>query len=75
MQIKYVMFDDIFPVIFTEAMGHDEVKWKGKTPTSAGFCSINTYDRVVTAYGKSISLNMTPHPDDDIFLTKFIFGD
>lgn len=67
MKLKYVMFDNCFPLIFGEHFSHDRVRGyvegcAGK-PTSAGFFRINE-DGSVTTYDKSISLDLSPHPDD-----------
>ena len=77
MKLKYVVFDCLFPVIFTEAQQHVKFKFMGKI-TSAGFCKIYSEGDVaaqvvkVHCYGESISLNIKSDPKDSELLTRVI---
>ena len=70
--MKYIIFDDIFPVIFNEAIAHKDIKVYGMQPTSAGFVTILPYcddnDRVhmtVSCKGESISLKLKSNEEKD----------
>jgi hypothetical protein len=77
MKLKYVIFDNLYPVVFGEYAQHSEVKIKFRTPTSAGFVQLREEDapansrfcsaRITTAscYGESISLNLKSDPKDE----------
>jgi len=76
MKLKYVVYDECYPVIFGEYANHSDVSLKYKKPTSAGFVSLHEEDapegspfcqvRILTAscYGESISLGVKSHPND-----------
>ena len=66
-KLKYVMIDDIVPVLFSEMQQHSDFLHVGKI-TSAGFCYID-YDEKsnqykVTVHGESISLKIRSKPED-----------
>lgn len=69
--MKYVIGDNLFAVIFNEAISHDKVRC-GMRITSAGFCSIDhsgedrcfEEDVIVKVWGKSVSLGLESLPDD-----------
>lgn len=70
-QLKYIMVDEIFPIIFTEAMTHKHIAGN-KNVTSAGFVSISVdseFNKKATAYGKSISLGKESKPEDSEIIT------
>jgi hypothetical protein len=81
--MKYVMIDNIHPILFTEAMNHKDFIHRGNI-TSAGMCKINVkinwdryaeeYDieKTVRCYGKSISLNLEPAEQDAERIKKFL---
>ncbi|MEO0258983.1 MAG: hypothetical protein ABIM32_06125 [candidate division WOR-3 bacterium] len=62
MVMKYVMFDFVYPVIFSICMPHNQVSYKGLKPTSAGFVKFIWDDEKqevdVICYGESISLEL-----------------
>lgn len=73
--MKYIIFDNSFPVIFQEGIGHNEIKVKGMSPTSAGFISVipkvkektpNTVGGYfdIRVFGESISLGLKPRDND-----------
>jgi hypothetical protein len=78
MKVKYVIFDGLYPVIFSEAHKHSDFQHVGPgKPTSAGFCSIHEVDAKpehdtcctrwleVQCYGESISLRLKSNPEND----------
>lgn len=74
MEMKYVIVDHIFPIIFTDAHNHKQFQYIGKV-TSAGFFRIvseGTVERVET-YGCSQSLNMVPNEHDKNVISNFLF--
>ena len=79
------MFDNSFPVIFQEGIGHNEITVKGMKPTSAGFIFIspkvkNIGPTTVGGYfdirifGESNSLNLKPS-DRDLEIFERYFGE
>ena len=72
MELKYIIYNDALPVIFTKGMNHNDCQWHrdliegDRTPTSAGFCSIYVEDGqlAVSVYGESVSLNIKSKPED-----------
>lgn len=87
MKLKYVVFDDVFPVVFGEYAQHREVKiGLACKPTSAGFFTmaevetpresrfVGTRMIEVNPYGESISLNLKSKPTDKFLLEK-LFND
>lgn len=71
------MFDDVFPVLFTEAMNHCDVR-TGRKPTSAGFFSVrpkvnDSSQMTVSVWGKSISLrDLESKPEDAAIIENFL---
>jgi len=76
MKTKYVIFNDVFPVIFGDYFEHSAVVINRayKKPTSAGFMRIISggLKRYVEVYGESVSLNLKPSEDDAAILTRLI---
>ena len=70
--MKYIIFDDIFPVIFNEAIAHRDMLVSGMKPTSAGFVEIFSDGLTVgaEASGKSVSLNLPSKKEDSKIITK-----
>jgi hypothetical protein len=70
--MKYIVFDNIFPVIFNEAIAHKDIKVFGMQPTSAGFVGIssNHGDLTAIASGESISLNLSSNKKDSELITR-----
>ena len=71
MELKYIVFntDDglLVPVIFPDVLQHNSLKVVKATPTSAGYVRFFTGDNgkvIADTYGDSISLRLTPAPDD-----------
>lgn len=58
------------PLIFNEHISHCEVKIDGAFAVSAGF--INTSNHKV--YGKSDSLGLSPHSEDEHYLSLSLIG-
>ncbi len=73
MKIKYVIFDDIAPVLLSDCQQHADIRCQYR-PTSAGFCSYvfneTTCELDVTCWGESISLGIKSKPDIDSHLIK-----
>jgi hypothetical protein len=75
MELKYLMFDEIFPVIFPDSVLHNQVSIKGKTVTSAGYIhTIVTEEGYlkVQTYGESMGLKKKPSNHDADILTEAI---
>ena len=76
MKMKYVMFDQVFPVIWHGPMNHCDARLvpaisaEPIEPTSAGFVSI--VDGVLKCEGRSETLNMGPAEDDTFLLAKYM---
>jgi len=70
--MKYIIFDNIFPVIFNEAIGHKDITIAGMKPTSAGFVEIFSDGISIgaEASGKSVSLNLSSKEKDSKIITK-----
>jgi hypothetical protein len=70
--MKYIIFDNIFPVIFNEAIGHNDIKVLGMKPTSAGFVEIfdDHFSIGAIASGKSVGLNLLSKEEDSKIITK-----
>lgn len=62
MQLKYIIIDHGFPVLFLDALQHKQITVAGGRVTSAGFFKIK--DGQVTTYGESISLRLKPMEGD-----------
>jgi hypothetical protein len=62
--MKYVIFDEVFPILFDDPLIHSTVaqSYQGEA-TSAGFCTI-TNDKVFV-WGSSTSLNGLKSQGDD----------
>jgi len=79
--MKYVMVDDIKPILFSEMMQHSDFKDIGNI-TSAGMCRINaklkrfdghiSTEKTVCCYGESISLKLKPAKQDEKYIKKFL---
>jgi hypothetical protein len=65
--MKYVIIDDIFAIVFNEAIPHDRIGLN-RNVTSAGFCQIQSdnddVEIKVYVYGKSIGLGIESKEDD-----------
>ncbi len=77
------MFDHSFPVIFQDGIGHNEIKVKNMSPTSAGFVSvvpgISKKNKAsayldIRVFGESISLGLKPS-DRDLEIFERYFGE
>jgi len=80
MQIKYIIFDKSYPVLTSEAVGHNEVRLSSRysdmKPTSAGFCTINQEDEEmkVNCHGESVSLDLKCDKENDERIIKRMFN-
>jgi hypothetical protein len=70
--MKYIIFDEIFPVIFNEAIAHRDMLVSSMKPTSAGFVSIMSIEGSIyaKASGESISLNLSSKKKDSELITR-----
>jgi len=71
MEIKYVMIDEIWPVLFV-GQAHSDMKKLGNI-TSAGFIRMLENGTIYT-YGHSQSLNMKPADRDEGILEVFLYN-
>ena len=65
--LKYIIFDDVYVVVFTATIKHVDVARNiGMQPTSAGFCRIFSEDdkMEISAWGESVSLDISSKEDD-----------
>lgn len=74
MVAKYIVFDNVMPIVFPDSLVHKEVAnifltSKGMKPTSAGFCYI---DETYCCYGESTSLNLKSNIDDSNLLDSIL---
>jgi hypothetical protein len=72
--MKYIIFDNCFPVIFSEGISHNEVTVHGMKPTSAGFAILIGYGNYITVncYGESVSLKLSHKEHDEEIITKSV---
>lgn len=74
--IKYIMIDEAFPVIFGSMFSHRDVamglRGLGQV-TSAGFVQ-NNGDGTFSCYGESISLGIKSTPDKDTMMVNLTIG-
>lgn len=71
MRLKYIIFDNAFPVVFGEYFKHSDMQISnGLKPTSAGFCIVKSENddakkhNKVICFGESTSLNLKSSPLD-----------
>lgn len=82
-QLKYIVLDNVFPIIFGDYFTHKDValrtlrlaSYAGGEPivTGAGFFTVNK-DLECTTYGRSESLDKDPASTDKTVLTCLIRG-
>jgi hypothetical protein len=68
MALKYIVFGDIFPMVFADPVTHkDAASASDIPPTSAGFCSLSVTDGTikVSVWGESNSLGGLRHRPED----------
>lgn len=75
--MKYIIFDERYPVIFPVFLSHDEVarlyEYKGiGKPTSAGFIRLNSSGKKLFPHGKSISLNLQSRAEDASIINRLL---
>lgn len=71
-EMKYVMIDENFPVIFHNTVVHRDMRYAGRI-TSAGFCQQDA-EGTWFCYGRSESLNMDSHPEQDSKIINNFFN-
>lgn len=68
-EMKYIIIDfmDIpTPVLFSNLITHKHIaKCINVEVISAGFCKVESHNGEVQCWGKSISLNIISHPEED----------
>lgn len=69
--MKYIIFDNQYPVLFPESITHCTVKIDGKKPTSSGFIVFFKAGDVC-CYGESGSLGITSKPEDRLLIEKYL---
>lgn len=73
---KYIIINHLeleTPIIFSPLLNHKDVA-NGQTVLSAGFCNLNESGQWKT-WGKSISLNISSQPDDNLILNNCLMLD
>lgn len=72
--MKYVIIDDIFPVVFPGAVSHRAMRGLG-TITGAGFVKFHTQDGLldVAVFGHSQTLEMHAQPEDAETIKRILF--
>jgi hypothetical protein len=61
--MKYVIVDNVFPIIFSDGMKHSDFIHRGEI-TSAGMIKISGDE--VHCYGESVSLKLKPDVTDEL---------
>jgi hypothetical protein len=70
-KMKYIIFGDCFPVIFSGALEHAKIaEGVPMPPTSAGYCEWR--NGVLCTFDKSVSLSLSPDEYDATLLNDFI---
>jgi len=65
MEGKYIIFDEMIPVVFPATLQHVEVATGiSRKPTSAGFFCTDEEDGDIEAYGGSVSLKLDSREED-----------
>ena len=73
MELKYVMFNTSFPVIFGEYIEHKNVTTL-MVPTSAGRFSIDFETKTIKTFGQSLGLRLEPAEKDEAILAGLFFN-
>ena len=84
MKLKYIIFEEAYPVLFGECHKHSDLKRVG-IATSAGFCSVREVDAPASSvslrrmevhcYGKSESLGIGSMPHDAAIIERLFNHD
>jgi len=74
--MKYIIFDNCFPIIFTEAIAHKDISISGMEPTSAGYLYISSVENElsVRTYGESTSLGIGSNKKDKDIITNTLLS-
>ena len=65
MEGKYIIFDEMVPVVFPAMLQHVEVATGMlRKPTSAGFFCTDEEDGDIEVYGESVSLKLDSREED-----------
>lgn len=82
--MKYIITTHGSPILFSEAIGHDEMARKFRGATSAGFVSITAEgigngetvqaELQVHCYGRSVSLGIGRSPKDRTAIENMLLG-
>ncbi len=76
-EMKYIMIDDIFPIVFHSSHVHKDVAFgiRSQPVTSAGFVILDAEGNY-HCYGESISLNIKSKPEmDSKIINRFLKGE
>jgi hypothetical protein len=68
-EMKYIMIDEVFPVIFSDGMKHSDFKKMGNI-TSAGMVRILNDE--INCFGKSVSLKLEPTKIDALIIKNML---
>lgn len=71
MDLKYIIIEKDFPILFTGAQQHRNIA-PHEQITSAGFFSVDA-DGVVHVYGESVSLQLSPFAEDAELIQDIFF--
>lgn len=74
-RVKYIIIDDISPILFSEMETHAKVAAMaaGRPITSAGFCSLFFVEEghiAANVYGESVSLKLKSDPEDAALIER-----
>jgi len=68
--MKYIIMEHEIPIIFPEFLNHADVARYQGAVVSAGFCCINLKEGKVSAWGKSVSLEIESRKQDAEIITE-----
>jgi hypothetical protein len=75
-RFKYIMLNEVYPIVFGEYFKHSDIVENNSRITSAGFGNLFVNDKnelEVSVYGESISLKKKSNPlDAKILLNIFV---
>jgi len=79
MKFKYIIFETAgsgyIPIIFPGHLDHSDMARKMGDyfkPISAGFVAVNRNDLSIICSGRSMTLNLGPGEDDEVFLQRLV---
>lgn len=67
--MKYVIIDEVFPIIFSDGMNHNDFKYHGKITSAGRICFT---DNKVFCFGESTSLKLKPAETDELRINTML---